>query len=108
LEIGVKYKKPNPFYKRAAWLKCRELILQRDNYLCQDCLKDKVIRPADMVHHIEPLEDHPEKGLEESNLISLCHPCHNKMHPEKGNKAIKQHTKRRINIVKAKANRDCL
>ena len=37
-----------------------------------------------MVHHIKPRRDYPELALVDSNLISLCDECHNKMHPEKG------------------------
>jgi 5-methylcytosine-specific restriction endonuclease McrA len=39
------------------------------------------------VHHIIPLEDDPERGLELDNLMCLCEACHNKQHPEKGGAA---------------------
>ena len=35
---------------------------------------------ADEGHHIVELKEHPELGLEEDNLISLCVPCHNLRH----------------------------
>lgn len=38
------------------------------------------IRRAEEVHHIVELKEHPELGLEEDNLISLCVPCHNLRH----------------------------
>ena len=57
----------------------RESALRRDNYLCVVCGK-----PADEVHHIKHYSDSPELGLTDSNLVSLCHACHNKQHPEKG------------------------
>ena len=98
-------KEAKRFYNSAAWKKCRELVLKRDNYLCVECLKAKKISPADMVHHIEELKDQPSKALDEDNLVSLCNPCHNQEHGlvkkkenELGNK--------KINVIKAKANRE--
>jgi 5-methylcytosine-specific restriction endonuclease McrA len=92
------------FYNSAAWKKCRGLILLRDNYLCQECLSEGQVISADMVHHIKSFDDHPEFALDMDNLISICHPCHNKEHPEKGSGKIKK--QRRFNVVKVKANRD--
>ena len=77
-----KYKKTDPFYLSSAWRRCRKEILIRDNYLCQYCLQNKKIIPADTVHHIKLLEDYPELALEPANLISLCSLCHNREHPE--------------------------
>lgn len=55
------------------WRVKRELVLQRDNKICQDC----TLKPAEEVHHLtynslfnEPLED----------LKSLCKECHMKTH----------------------------
>lgn len=64
------------FYHKPAWRKIRLVALQRDNYLCQECLRKKKITPATEVHHIRPLEDYPELGLELSNLESICWACH--------------------------------
>lgn len=70
--------KEQGFYTKAAWRKCRQLALHRDHYQCQDCL-DAGRHPVPMatdVHHIIPLEDRPDLGLELSNLRSLCRWCH--------------------------------
>ena len=83
-------KKADPFYKSRAWRTLRREALQRDGYLCQDCLAAKaageMIRPraATVVHHIKPRELYPELAMDLDNLISLCDACHNKRHPEKG------------------------
>ncbi|MBR6113795.1 MAG: HNH endonuclease [Oscillospiraceae bacterium] len=66
------------------WKRKREHILKRDHYFCRECLKYGRRRDATMVHHIKPRRDYPELALVDSNLISLCDECHNKMHPEKG------------------------
>ncbi|WLR44399.1 HNH endonuclease signature motif containing protein (plasmid) [Bacillus carboniphilus] len=94
------------FYNSKAWEICRENVLKRDHYLCQHCLQDKIITPADMVHHIVHYRDDPSKGLDESNLISLCNTCHGKEHPEKGNKNTQKRSKTRVKMVKAKSNRE--
>lgn len=72
------------FYKSKAWKRKRERILKRDGYMCQHCKRYGRMRQAVTVHHIKSYEDHPELGLVDDNLISLCNACHNKQHPEKG------------------------
>lgn len=99
-------KQAKAFYKTAAWLKCRKVILIRDHYLCQECLRNDRLTPANTVHHIIPLEEAPELALEESNLESICPTCHNRAHPEKGGGKPKPTKKRRIKIVKVKANEE--
>lgn len=98
-------KKVNPFYKSTAWRKCREVVLIRDHYLCQPCLRLGRITTANTVHHIKPLEDHPELALDEDNLESICPVCHNKEHPEKGRgKKNEAQPRRRVTVVKSKGN----
>lgn len=83
-------KKADPFYKSRAWRSLRAMALERDHWLCQDCLAAKargeMIRPrtATVVHHILSVEARPDLRLEIDNLVSLCDACHNKRHPEKG------------------------
>lgn len=76
----IKYSndKFNQFYWTKAWKDKREYILCRDNYLCQDCLKNKKITIATEVHHIIKLRLAWSKRLDNNNLISLCHECHRK------------------------------
>lgn len=75
------------FYKSKVWERTRRLVMQRDNYECQECArngrvttfahkpdKHKVLE----IHHIESLKDNPEKALEMDNLETLCIKCHNK------------------------------
>ena len=75
------------FYKSTRWKKKRRAILRRDKYICQECARygRKVERRE--VHHIKFLEEFPELAFDNDNLISLCHACHNKKHPEKAKKA---------------------
>lgn len=78
--MKYKYKKPDPFYLSKPWRKVRAVALARDNHLCQMCLKRGRIRTADLVHHAMPIETHPELALTLDNLLSLCSPCHNRVH----------------------------
>lgn len=87
--IEVEDRMGDEFYKSRKWLMCREKILKRDKYLCQECKRyhrhtaDGLPITAEIVHHIKPYESHPELALEKENLISLCVSCHNKKHPER-------------------------
>jgi len=88
------------FYNTKRWRKKRKYILARDSYLCRECRKYGRTAEAKAVHHITPIEEFALKlikgiidiaeffrlALEDDNLESLCNPCHNKKHPEKGGK----------------------
>ena len=68
--------KEQGFYKTGNWQRARKLALQRDNYLCQMQASKKCTKIATEVHHLKPLEEFPELGLELSNLVSVCRQCH--------------------------------
>ena len=106
-------KKADPFYKTGAWLRARALALERDHYICRECLrqveKGKMIRPrkADMVHHIKPRKLYPELALTLSNLESLCNTCHERMTPERREKNIPSAPeKRRVIVIRNEVGED--
>lgn len=70
----------NRFYGSSQWQRVRSLAIERDNHLCQSCLKDGVLEPARVVHHIEEVKDNWNQRLSLDNLESLCHKCHNRHH----------------------------
>ena len=72
------------FYNSATWQRIREAVLARDNHLCQNCLRQGILTPANVVHHIKKLEDAPNKALDMDNLETICTACHNLVHPDKG------------------------
>jgi len=72
-------KKEQAFYRSSEWLKIRMLALNRDHGLCQHCLKDGIIKVADMVHHKIEVKNNWSLRLVLDNLISLCNSCHNKV-----------------------------
>jgi 5-methylcytosine-specific restriction protein A len=73
----------------AKWQRLRDVILRRDNYLCQcpDCLGgDKRLTPATEVDHIIPKAQ--GGGDHESNLRSVNTDCHKRLTLlQKGHKA---------------------
>ncbi|MYK89162.1 MAG: HNH endonuclease [Acidobacteria bacterium] len=59
-----------------AWRRVRAAVLERDDYRCQtpDCPAT-----ATEVHHVLPVH----RGgamFDASNLVSLCRPCHRRLH----------------------------
>lgn len=57
--------------------------------MCMECKRYGRAREAKVVHHIKHVDEYPELAYVDSNLVSLCVACHNKMHPEKGRMALK-------------------
>lgn len=57
--------------------KWRIAVYQRDKHICQHC----GAKPRDIhAHHIKPLADFPALALDIANGITLCVPCHEKVH----------------------------
>lgn len=50
----------------------RQLVLQRDNYICVQCGSTKKLQ----VHHIKAWRNHKELRHDVSNGQTLCHKCH--------------------------------
>lgn len=91
--------KANRFRKTNAWKEKSVEIRQRDNFLCQVCLKENIFNYQDLqVHHIIPLEQDYDKRLDNDNLITLCSKHHKQ--------AEKQEMKAEalLNIIKDKEN----
>jgi 5-methylcytosine-specific restriction protein A len=64
------------FFNSTAWKRLRQEALVRDLYACQDC---GVIQGQGLQgHHIQARDERPDLALELSNVIMLCHACHNK------------------------------
>ena len=64
------------------WQRTRERVKERDNYLCQICIRGlydtKIILNYDdlSVHHAEKLESNFEKRSSEDNLLTVCERHH--------------------------------
>lgn len=59
-----------------AWQRVRLRALKRDQYLCQECLRQEHPTAAVDVDHIAPLHAAPDLRLDMDNLQSLCRACH--------------------------------
>ena len=72
------------FYFSYAWKKKRQRILRFYNFECQVCKDEGRLTLNQhvkmIVHHIKPLEFFPDDKLNDDNLITLCHDCHNRAH----------------------------
>ena len=93
-------------YTTPEWKEKRKQILKRDNYECQRCIgkykaggplkRIKLVR-ANTVHHKVEMKDDPTLMLEDDNLISLCHSCHD---------IINERTPKKFNQPKKKLNEE--
>lgn len=75
------------FYKSRKWRETRQRVLERDNYECQECKKQGIVKTIDHskhksldVDHIKELDSYPELAFDMDNLVTLCVSCHNKKH----------------------------
>ena len=72
----------NKTYGRA-WKRIRDRYAA-EHPLCEKCLEEGRVTLMDEVHHILPIS---RGGThDKSNLMSLCHSCHNKIHIEMGDR----------------------
>ena len=84
-------------YNSREWKELRIAKLLSTNWLCEECLKEKVHTPARCVHHIVPIETARTKdemrrlaldcGLQ--GLKALCYACHARIHQELGSNTAK-------------------
>lgn len=84
-------KKPKPiekltladrFRKSSRWTNKSKQIRQRDNFLCQCCIRNLpgTYRQYEYenleVHHVEPINQYWDRRLDDDNLITLCRNHH--------------------------------
>ena len=72
---SIDYVERNRFYQRAAWRSVRAAHLDGEP-LCRQCSNEGLIVAAEVVDHIDEISDGGDL-LDDSNLQSLCKPCHN-------------------------------
>lgn len=67
-------------YKSQKWKKAKSAVLRRDGYKCQLSKRYGKNVPAEIVHHIYPVDEYPEYAYCLWNLISLSREQHNRLH----------------------------
>lgn len=67
-------------YKSQKWKKVKSAVLRRDGYKCQLSKRYGKNVPAEIVHHIYPVDEYPEYAYCLWNLISLSREQHNRLH----------------------------
>ena len=80
---------PSRLYFSDAWKRVRKEVLRRDGYRCVFCGKDVSGYKKSRIDHIVPLKEEPSLGLDPKNLRTLCAPCDNRRHVEKGQGMVK-------------------
>ncbi|WP_422804585.1 HNH endonuclease [Tetragenococcus halophilus] len=64
------------FYKSKAWKNLSNQYRLKQP-LCEDCLKEGLIKAGNVRDHIIPIREDWSKRLDESNIQNLCHYHHN-------------------------------
>lgn len=64
------------FYRSKQWVNLRQLVLNRDYYLCQYCKVINKITSAKAVDHIVPIEYDTDLRADTGNLATICSKCH--------------------------------
>ena len=67
-------------YKSTRWKHLAAKAMKRDGYKCQLSKRYGKQAPAEMVHHIYPVDEYPEYAYCLWNLISLSQAMHNTLH----------------------------
>jgi hypothetical protein len=89
LHGGAQYKRMSKdfsrkFYSSQVWNNCRAAYMNSVNHLCERCLQNGLIVPAEIVHHkIELTPDNitnPDITLNFNNLEAVCRECHSDIH----------------------------
>ena len=67
-------------YKGKRWRELSSKAMRWDGYMCQISKRYGKQVPAELVHHIYPVDEYPEYGYCLWNLISLSRAMHNTLH----------------------------
>ena len=79
-----------PSLKSKKWLRFRDKIMRKYDYLCQESLRYGISVAAEMVHHIFPVTESPELEFIEWNCLPLTNKKHTTFHDRKNDKIINQ------------------
>lgn len=72
-------------YKGSKWRLLSAKAMRRDRYMCQLSKRYGKAVPAEVVHHIYPVDEYPEYAYCLWNLVSLSRAMHNRLHDRENN-----------------------
>ena len=67
-------------YESPRWKRLARAVMRRAGYVCQLSKRYGKSVPAEVVHHIFPVDEYPEYAYELWNLIALSRAAHNRLH----------------------------
>lgn len=76
----IRNDRTDEFYNSKAWRRLSHRVIREEHGECRLCRSEHRLTRAVLVHHIQPLREHPELAYERSNLMPLCHDCHERLH----------------------------
>ena len=72
------------FYKTLQWQNCRDAYMKSVGMMCERCMKNGLMVPAEIVHHkihLTPKNiDNPDITTNFNNLQAVCRKCHGELH----------------------------
>lgn len=72
-------RKKRPIFTHAELKEWSYAVKSRDNYTCQECFGSNMKKRL-CAHHIKPKETFPELAFDVDNGLTLCNPCHSRLH----------------------------
>lgn len=88
------------FYGSPAWKQTRRAYMKSVGGLCERCMANGIVKPAEVVHHKKPINEknvgNANVTLSWNNLQALCAACHAEVHDE----IYRERTGRRYKIEK--------
>ena len=88
-------KDKSEIYNSREWKELRAAKLRSTKGLCEECLKQGIVKNARCVHHLVPIETARTKdemkrlAFDVNNLRALCFACHSRIHKKLGSNTAK-------------------
>lgn len=96
------------FYHSARWEHTKRIVMRRDGYKDKVAARYGKMIPAELVHHIIPLDEAPDLALDLHNLIAVSQATHNRLHNPDGSLSLLGKNLRRFAIYKYYQHKDFL
>jgi hypothetical protein len=78
LDVSKYSQQDNAFYSSGKWLRESKRYMALHPF-CETCLKEKIKKQSELVHHITPISQ-GGAPYDENNLLAICKKCHGEIH----------------------------